>query len=95
MGVETDIKWDGWAKMENALLIIYVFEIACRLRRFGINFFYNEEHAYVYVYVHIHMYLSLSLSCIYIYYKYDIYRERERQRDMRTSPGTCLTSASW
>jgi len=38
MGMETDIEWGGWFFIEQILLTIYVFELAVRLRRFGLFF---------------------------------------------------------
>lgn len=38
MGMETDIEWAGWFFIEQVLLAIYVFELAVRLKRFGLEF---------------------------------------------------------
>jgi voltage-gated sodium channel len=38
MGLETDIDWPGWFYIENVLLVIYVFELSVRLKRFGLSF---------------------------------------------------------
>jgi len=38
MGMETDIDWSGWFYIEQVLLTIYVFELAVRLKRFGLSF---------------------------------------------------------
>jgi len=43
MGFETDIEWKGWVIIENLLLSIYVFELVCRLKRFGLSFFSCAE----------------------------------------------------
>lgn len=38
MGLETDINWYGWFFIEQALLTVYVFELAVRLKRLGLHF---------------------------------------------------------
>jgi len=38
MGFETDVKWWAWFYIEQVLLIIYVFELIVRLKRFGTYF---------------------------------------------------------
>jgi len=38
MGMETDIKWMGWFYIEQVLLVIYVFELVVRLKRYGLGF---------------------------------------------------------
>lgn len=43
MGLETDIESSVWWWFEQAFLIIYVFELVVRLRRFGVRGFFYEE----------------------------------------------------
>jgi len=38
MGLETDIKWGGWAVIEDVLLVIYSFELAVQLKRNGLYY---------------------------------------------------------
>lgn len=39
MGLETDIKWDGWFYIEQVLLCVYVFELGVSLKRKGLRYF--------------------------------------------------------
>lgn len=43
LGLETDYPWDGWFWSEQVMLIIFFFEIAVRLKRWGMNFFVHPE----------------------------------------------------
>mmetsp|Transcript_114859 Transcript_114859/g.223124 ORF Transcript_114859/g.223124 Transcript_114859/m.223124 type:complete len:876 (+) Transcript_114859:52-2679(+) len=38
MGLEVDIPWKGWKILEHMLLVVYVFELAVRMKNFGIRF---------------------------------------------------------
>jgi len=38
MGFETDLEWCGWYWIEQVLLVIYVFELSVRIKRFGCYF---------------------------------------------------------
>jgi hypothetical protein len=38
MGFETDIRWGGWFYIEHLLLVIYIFELSVRMKRFGMIF---------------------------------------------------------
>mmetsp|Transcript_109253 Transcript_109253/g.216997 ORF Transcript_109253/g.216997 Transcript_109253/m.216997 type:complete len:752 (-) Transcript_109253:65-2320(-) len=38
MGLEVDVPWKGWLFLEHLLLSIYVFELAVRLKHFGMEF---------------------------------------------------------
>jgi len=40
MGLEVDIPWKGWLVMEHCLLVVYVFELAVRLKHVGIGFYF-------------------------------------------------------
>jgi len=46
MALELDIEWSGWVYVENAFLIIYSFELAVRLKRFGCSFFYDRSNLF-------------------------------------------------
>jgi len=39
MGMELDIPWQGWCWLENAMLCIYIFELAVQLKQHQLNFF--------------------------------------------------------
>lgn len=39
MGCETDLQWGGWFYIEQLLLLVYVFELSVRMKRFGMFFF--------------------------------------------------------
>jgi voltage-gated sodium channel len=42
MSLELDIAWAGWVYVENIFMVIYVFEVAVRLRHLGRRFFWHE-----------------------------------------------------
>lgn len=43
MGLELDIAWSGWVFVENTFLLIYIFELSVRLKRWGLDFFTNDD----------------------------------------------------
>eukprot|EP00420_Gonyaulax_spinifera_P035840 CAMPEP_0197874632 /NCGR_PEP_ID=MMETSP1439-20131203/4101_1 /TAXON_ID=66791 /ORGANISM="Gonyaulax spinifera, Strain CCMP409" /LENGTH=90 /DNA_ID=CAMNT_0043493777 /DNA_START=25 /DNA_END=293 /DNA_ORIENTATION=- len=43
MGLETDMDWEGWNLIEHILLLIYTFELAARMKRQGLSFFWPER----------------------------------------------------
>lgn len=43
MALELDCPWDGWAYVEQAFLIIYVFELVVRVKRWGLRFFWHTS----------------------------------------------------
>jgi len=42
MGLELDYKWSGWYGVEQAMLVIYFFELSVRLKRWRFEFFYHK-----------------------------------------------------
>jgi len=43
MSLEVDIEWAGWVYVENFLQIVYTFELALRLKKYGCKFFTSCE----------------------------------------------------
>lgn len=43
LGIELDLPWDGWKYVEQVFLLIYVFEITVRIKRWGLQFFWHEK----------------------------------------------------
>merc|ERR1719310_89346 len=41
--LELDYPWAGWYWVEQAFLVIYVFELSVRLKRWGLYFFVHEQ----------------------------------------------------
>merc|ERR1719443_1656069 len=43
LGLELDIGWTGWFWLEQAMLVVYTFELAVRLKCWGLRFFSNPD----------------------------------------------------
>lgn len=43
LGIELDVEWYAWAWIEQTMLVIYLFELSVRMKRFGWRFFLHPE----------------------------------------------------